>query len=256
MLRMLSIFAICSLACAPARAQDDAGELPAAFSSDRPGFANTPAIAARERITTELGVLAAFGDPAQGMLPLLSLRAGIFDWLELRWRGPNAVASFEDEVRFGIDDPIAGFKIGGLLHETVSISSVWEVSIPIGTDGFGREEATWRADVQLEWRFWGPLSVTPNAVASIVLTTDETGATQRIFEGGGSLKVSWRILDVLTVFAQSYVLVSEVSRARVAIGGGIAWLALPNVQIDASFDASVTRQGIPPTVQAGTTILW
>lgn len=241
-----------------ARAQDD-GMLPATFSSDRPGFANTTRVAARERLTTELGVSASFEDGEQrGRLPNLSLRTGLFDWLELRVRGPNGIGVFDATGdRFGVGDPFVGFKIGGPLDETVLISSVWEVSLPIGTDGFGSPEAEWRADVQLAWNFWGPLWIVPNAVASVRADADETtGETLRYFEGGGSLKFVWQIIDVLGMYVQSYALVSARSDWRVQVGGGLYWLITPHVQVDASFDSRVTDQGDAPTAAIGATVLW
>ncbi len=245
------------LAAAPARAQTE-GELPAAFSSDRPGFANTTAVAARGRLITELGVSVAIDDPVQVSLPSLSMRTGVFDWLELRVWAPNGVGVFgQPDPTFGIADPVVGFKIGGVLTDTVAVSSVWEVSLPLGTDGFGQSEATVRGDVQLDWRFFGPLVLTPNAVASIQVEPDAvTGETVRFFEGGGSLKLTWEILDVLAVFVQSFVLASDRYDVRVAVGGGVYGRVAPNAQVDASFDAGVTDGALPPTVRAGTTILW
>lgn len=245
----------------PALAQENAteeGELPASFSSDRPGFANTTGIAARARLTTEGGVSATFGDPAfTGALPNLSIRTGVFDFLELRVRGPSGIAIFDGRPTMGLSDPIVGFKIGGRLHESVSMSSVIEVSLPIATDGFGAPEATYRADLNLDWRVWGPITITPNFVASVLAEADPVdGSTARFFEGGGSLKVTWQVIDVLYLFVQSYVLRSERSDWRAQVGGGLGWMAAPNVQVDASFDAAVTEQGDPPTAGIGTTILW
>lgn len=257
---LLAIATLVAIA-SPAAAQESAdpeGELPAAFSSDRPGFANTTAVAARGRLTTEAGISASFGDPAfRGALPNLSLRAGVFDFLELRVRGPSGIAIFDGGPTVGIDDPIVGFKIGGRLHENVSISSVFEVSLPIATDGFGSPEATYRADLNLAWRVWGPIVLGANVVASVLAQPDPLfGGTSRFFEGGGSLKARWHVLDVLALFVQSYVLRSERSDWRVQVGGGLAWMAAPNVQVDASFDAAVTEEGDPPTARIGTTILW
>ncbi len=246
-------------AAAPiARAQSDEGEPPAAFSSDRPGFANATAIAARARLTTELGASVTIEDAPVLLLPDLSLRTGVFDWLELRARGPNVVGVFEEpDARFGIDDPIVGIKIGGRLAETAAISSVLEVSIPIGTDDFGSPEASWRADAQIDWPFWGPLTLTPNGFASVLSTLDATGQTVRYVEAGGSLKLTWQALDVLAFFVQSYAIASELRDLRVAVGGGLFWRVAPNVQVDASFDAGVTEDDtIPPTAMVGTTILW
>jgi hypothetical protein len=264
----LFAFALSLLALAPTARAQDVSDLPATFTSDRPGFANTSGVAARGRLTTELGVSAGFDDDTQvGVLPNLSMRVGVFDWLELRVRGPNAVGVFGAlGDTFGIDDPVVGFKIGGPLHETLSISSVWEVSAPLGTDGFGAPEATWRADIQADWNFWGPLTLTPNAVASVQAGVDPlSGETARFFEGGVSLKLTWAILDVLAVFVQSYVLAAEdvpaaqvlaLDEWRVQVGGGLMWMVAPNVQVDASFDTRVTDQGVPPTPAIGTTILW
>lgn len=240
-----------------ARAQDD-GELPATFSSDRPGFANSTAIAARARLTTELGASVEIDDEPLARLPHLSLRAGLFDWLEARVRGPNALGLFgSPEATFGVDDPFVGLKVGGRPAEAVAISSVLEISIPIGTEPFRAPEATWRADVQLDWRFWGPLTVTPNGFAAVLARIDDDGQTERWVEGGGSLKLTWRALDVLAFFAQGYVIASERRDLRVAVGGGVMWMVAPNVQLDASFDAGVTDgDTVPPTARAGATVLW
>lgn len=240
-----------------AHAQDDA-ELPATFTSDRPGFANTTGIAAQGRLTTELGASVEFGDEPVGALPLLSMRFGVFHWLEARVRGPNAVGVFADAgERFGVDDPSVGFKVGGQLHETLAISSVWEVSVPLGTDGFGAPEAGWFADIQADWSFWGPLTLTPNAVAHVVAAVDgATGETVRYFEGGGSLKLTWQMIDVLSVFVQSYAIASEARDLNVSVGGGLMWMVAPNVQVDAQFNAGVTDRGEDPTAGIGTTILW
>lgn len=250
-------------ATAPAVAQDE-GELPATFTSDRPGYAFTDAVATVGRLTTEMGLAASFGvrdgEPMQGVLGNLNLRFGVYDWLELRLRGPNVVGVFPPDsgAYYGVSDMVAGFKVGGRPHETVGISSVWELSVPIGTDGFGAPEAQWHADVQLTWNFWGPLSVTPNAVAEIITEGVDpvSGETVRIFEGAFSLKVSWQIIDVVTVFVQSFVEKSETSDWRAHVGGGVIWMVLPNLQVDATFDSRVTEQGDDPVVNAGTTILW
>ena len=247
------------LAPASAAAQDE-GVLPPGFSSDRPGFANTSAVAAREHLTTEIGVVGAFEDPvSSGVFPNLSMRVGLFEWLEARVRGPFGVMLVDDgDATFGLADPWLGFKVGGRLADSLSVSSVFEVSIPIGTDGFGAPEALFFADLNVDWSFWGPLTLTPNAVASVIFTDPDpvTGEVRRQFEGGFSLKLTWQIIDVVGVYVQSYVLASETSDWRVQVGGGLMWMVAPNVQVDASFDIGVTEQGDPPTAGLGTTILW
>ncbi|MFK7989710.1 MAG: transporter [Sandaracinaceae bacterium] len=242
-------------------AQDNAASpsLPATFTSDRPGFANTTGVAAVGRLTTELGVSAAFDDVApEGSLPQLSLRVGVFEWLEARWRGPNGVGDFgPGGPRFGLSDPSVGFKLGGRLAENVTISSVWEVSMPLGTDDFGSPEAEFFADVNLAWGFWSPLSLTVNAVAMVLTSQDGAGETRRLFDGGGSIRFDWQIIDVFGVFVQSYVLKSEVSDWRVQVGGGLYWQVAPTVQLDAHFNTGVTAgDDEPPTAQLGTTVLW
>jgi len=242
----------------PTVADAQEGTLPPTFTSDRPGFANTTGVAAVEHLTTELGVGASFGDVPEGNLPNLSMRVGLLEWLEARVRGPNGAGVFSDPgPEFGLTDPSVGFKIGGRPLDTLAISVDWEVSLPIGTDGFGAPEADFFADFNLDWTFWGPLTVTPNLVAAVLSYVDETtGETRRLFEGGGSLKLTWQIVDVFAIFVQSYVLASEISDWRVQVGGGLMWMVAPNVQVDASFDAAVTEQGDPPTAGVGTTILW
>lgn len=244
----------------PAAAQDDEeGRLPASFTSDRPGFANSSSVAARERLTTELGVSASFTEDAQsGALPLLSMRTGLLDWLELRVRGPSGVVQLDDTGdAWGLSDPVVGFKVGGSLHESLGMSLVWEVSVPLGTDGFGAPEATWFAGLQASWNLWGPLYLTPNAVATIDARVDElTGETVRIFEGGFSLKFTWVFLANVAAFVQSYTLKDELSDWRVQVGGGLSWRITPVWQVDVSFDSRVTEQGDAPTAQLGTTILW
>lgn len=194
-----------------------------------------------------------------GELPRLSLRAGVFEWLELRLMAPNAVGVFDGSgASFGLGDPWLGFKIGGQIHESVAISSVWQVSVPLGTDGYGAPEAQWFADFNLDWNFWGPLTLTPNAVASVVVGTDEsTGRATRHFDGGGSLKFTWQVIDTVGIYVQSYVLKGEVTDWRVQVGGGVTWMVAPNVQVDLNFDTGVTSgSDQPPTVGAGTSILW
>lgn len=234
------------------------GELPAAFSSDRPGFARDTAVAPRGRLITELGATVSIDDPVEVGLQSLSLRAGLLEWLELRVGGPDAVGVLsQPDPTFGVGDPRVGFKLGGVLAESVAVSTVWEVSLPLGTDGFGQREAGLRADLQLDWRFFGPLILRPNAVGAVQASVDPTtGETTRSFEGGGSLGLTWEILDVLAVFVQSFALASERHGARVVIGGGLYWRVAPNAQLDASFDAGVTEGALPPTARAGTTILW
>jgi hypothetical protein len=244
-------------AARPALAQDVEGELPAAFTSDRPGFAPSAHVAARERITTELGASVLIDDPIELRLPRLTLRAGLFGWLELRATTPDAIGRFAGDASFGVGDARAGFKIGGLVHESVSISTVWEASFPTATDGFGREEVELYAQASLEWRIWGPLSLLPHVFGSVLAITDDMGQTARVFEGGGSLRFTWRIIDVLFVFVEGFVIASEVDDLRGGVGGGVAWLVLPNVQLDASFRTGVTDAlDPPPIVNAGVTVLW
>ncbi|MEZ4338346.1 MAG: transporter [Sandaracinaceae bacterium] len=234
------------------------GTLPPTFTSDRPGFANTTGVAAREHLTAEMGVSASFGDTPSGALPNLSLRTGLFDWLEARVRGPSAAGVFPASgAVFGMSDPSLGFKVGGRLADSLTMSLDWEVSLPLGTTGFGAPEATFFADLNADWNFWGPLTLTPNLVASVLADVDATtGETVRWFEGGGSLKLTWQVIEVLGLFVQGYAIASERADLRVTIGGGIYWMVAPNVQVDASFDAGVTDGGDPPTVGLGTTILF
>lgn len=117
--------------------------------------------------------------------------------------------------------------------------------------------ATFFTDLNLEWAFWGPLTIVANLIATVLAEVDPpTGDTVRQFEGGGSLLFGWQVIDVLGLFVQSYVLKSETSDWRVQVGGGVTWMVAPNVQIDVSFDVGVTDEGDLPTVGLGTTILW
>lgn len=242
-----------------AGAQEEQGLLPPAFSSDRPGFANSTAVAARDHLTAEAGISAAFDEAApSGALPNLSLRVGVLQWLELRVRGPNAVGVFSSGGdRFGMGDPRVGFKLGGSVAESLALSSVWEATLPVGTDDFGASEAHFSADLTADWNFWGPLTLTPNAVAAVITDVDPmTLETVRVFEGVLSLKVSWQILDVLGVYVQSYALASERSPWRIQVGAGLMWMVTANVQVDASFDMGVTDASDPPSVAVGTTVLF
>ncbi len=256
--RFVRFVGVLLVASSAGGAAAQAGTLPPTLTSDRPGFANTTGVAAREHLTAELGVSASFGDTPEGSLPNLSLRTGLFDWLEARARGPSAVGVFPSSGPvFGADDPFLGFKIGGRLADSVAMSVDWEVSLPIGTDGFGAPEATFFTDLQVDWTFWGPLTLTPNLVASVLAEVDATtGETVRFFEGGGSLKFTWQVIEVLGLFVQGYAIASERADLRVAVGGGLFWRVAPNVQVDASFDAGVTDGGDPPTAGLGTTILF
>ncbi len=253
-----AIFAL--LLSAPAQAQQDEGELPPVFSSDRPGFANTTAVAARGHLTTEFGANVQLGDPTTTVdLPNLWFRTGILDWLEARVRAPDAYGVFQQGATpsYGLDDPAVGFKVGGSVADGVAISSDWEVSLPLGTDGFGANEPELRADAQMDWNFWGPLSLTPNVVASVRVAQDPmTGRSVRYFQGGGSLKLTYQILDVLAVFVQGYSIASDQKPLSVVVGGGIYGMVMRNWQLDASFNAGLMSQDMPPTVSAGTTVLW
>lgn len=244
------------LAAAPAAAQDD-GALPATFSSDRLGFANSTSTAPVARLITELGVSASFEEEATiGELPHLVLRFGLFDWLEGRVRAPNGVGYFApSDPIFGLSDPWLGIKLAGRLHEQVSISSDIEVSIPLGTGIARRPEAELFMDLNLDWRFFGPLTLTATGVIRSV-SAWAAGASVRYFDGGASLKLSWQVIDVLTLFVQSYALANDHTDWRVQVGGGLAWRVAPNAQLDASFDIGVTDAGDPPLAQLGATILW
>lgn len=249
--------ALVLLAPSGATAQQE-GVLPPTLTSDRTGFANTTGVAARGHLTTEFGVEASLGEIPEGSFPNLSMRIGLFDWLEARVRGPQGLGVFEGAgPRFGVGDPWVGFKLGGRPAESLAMSVDWELSIPIATDGFGAPEATFFADLNVDWNFWGPLTLSPNLVASILADTDPiTLLTVRYFEGGGSLKFTWQVLDLLGLYVQGYVLKSESSDWRVQVGGGLLWMVAPDAQIDASFDAGVTTEGAPPTAAIGATILW
>ena len=233
---------------------------PPVFSSDRPGFSNTTTVAAVGHLTSELGLAASFDDDQRTLaLPNLSLRVGLLDWLEARVLGPSGVLVFADgaDARGGAGDPSVGFKIGGRPVEALALSMDWEVSLPLGTDGFGAPEAGFFADLNADWSVWGPLTLTANLVASVSSALDEaTGETRRLLEGGGSLAFSWQALDVLGLYVQSYALKQEGGVWRVHLGGGLTWRVAPRVQLDLSADARLTDQGDPPTLGAGTTILW
>jgi len=252
------IASLLAAACPGFAAAQEAGDLPPTFTSDRPGFASGTGVAAREHLTMEAGVSASFGDVPEGSLPNISLRAGLFDWLEARVRAPSGVGVFAPGGSvFGLSDASMGFKLGGRLADNLSMSVDWEISLPIATDGFGSPEATLFADLNIDWGFWGPLTLTPNFVALVLADTDATtGETVRYFEGGGSLKLTWQIIEVFGLYVQSYVLKSETSDWRVQVGGGLFWMVAPNVQIDASFDAGVTTEGDAPTAAIGTTMLF
>lgn len=255
---MILLVASVALVAAPAAAQDEQGQLPPAFSSDRPGFANSTRVAARGHLTTELGVDVQIDDTTVVDLPNLWFRTGILEWLEARVRVPNAIGLFDGTgATFGVDDPVVGFKIGGAVADTVSISSDWEISLPVGMDGFGASEPELHAEAQLKWTIFGPLSIVPNAVADVRVVEDPTtGELVRYFRGGGSLQVAWQIIDVLTVFVQSVVLGSDRLPLSVMVGGGVAAMVMPIWQIDASFNTGVLEQDMPPTVSAGTTVLF
>lgn len=237
------------------------GRLPAAFSSDRPGFANTPQIAAVARLTTEMGADAVIGDgpgEPRGQLPNLRLRVGLFDWLEARAILPSAVGDFgAGGPNFGLSDMVVGIKAGSPLAEGLLAAMVWDFTLPTATSGYGAPEALVTGEVILHWDFWGPLSLTPQATFTIDAILDEaTGQTVRRFVGAFSLRFSWQIIDVLGVFVQSYATAGQDQPWGAHVGGGVYWQALPNWQLDAFFDSRVTDEGDPPTVHAGTTILW
>ncbi|MGF1468918.1 MAG: transporter [Sandaracinaceae bacterium] len=248
------------LAPGPAHAQRPEGEPPATFTSDRPGFANTPGVAARGRLTTELGLALVLAEQETELfLPTLSLRTGLFEFLEARVLALGGRARFPSDGgdRWGVGDVIVGFKIGGPLDDVVALSSVWSVRLPTGSDGFRALGTELRADLNVAWAFWGPLSLTPNAVVEVLVEDDAGGARRRVVALLGSLKLSWQLLPVLGLFVQSFARYEEAADdVRVQVGGGIFWMAAPNWQLDAEFNSRVTDQGSLAILSLGTTVLW
>lgn len=243
---------------AAARAQTE-GQLPAELTSDRPGFANTTQTAAVAHLTTEFGLTAQLDDDAEGTIPNARLRAGVLDWLELRLILPSIVGDFgPGGPNYGLGDMRLGFKAGSALHDTVDIATNWAFSMPTATTGFGAPEVEVTGEVILDWHFWGPLTLTPQAIFTIEADVDPMmpDETRRAFVGAFSLRVTWQIIDELGVFAQSYAKAGEDVDWGVHVGGGVFWLVLPNWQVDAFFDSRVTENGDPPLLQAGTTLLW
>ncbi len=255
-----ALLASALLAASGSATAQEQGQLPAAFTSDRPGFANTTQTAAVAHLTTEMGLTAVLIDPRVGALPNARLRVGALEWLEARLILPSAVGYFgAGGPIFGLSDMVVGFKAGSALADTVDIATVWDFSMPTATDGadFGAPEVEVTGEVILDWAFWGPLTFTPQAIFTIVADEDPmTGETVRSFVGSFSVRFTWQIIDELGVFVQSYATAGETVPWGVHAGGGVFWQALANWQLDAFFDTRVTDEGDPPTLRAGTTILW
>lgn len=235
------------------------GQLPPEFTSDRPGFANTTQTAAVGHLTTELGIDAFLGDEMSGALPNARLRTGVLEWLELRLILPSAIGNFgTGGPNYGLGDMSVGFKAGSALHDTVDIATNWDFSLPTATTGFGAPEVQVTGEVILDWNFWGPLTLTSQAIFTIQAAEDPMmpDETVRSFVGAFSLRVTWQIIDEVGAFVQSYASAGENVDWGVHVGGGVYWLILPNWQIDAFFDSRVTENGDDPTLRVGTTLLW
>lgn len=241
----------------PAEAQGPDGG--AELSSDRPTFASTTATSPAGRLTTELGVAATFDTPIGLTLPNASLRLGALPWLEVRLGGMDAVFSFDDTVGtdFGISNLRLGTKFGGSPIDGLAIASVIEVRLPTATDGFGAPEAVPSIELVIDYAVTSWMTVTANAIARVRATYDETVMdTVRFAAGLAGLAFMVTPTDRLSVFIQSYVKSTERDDLSVVLGGGLTYLVLPRMQIDAGFDSRVTDNGQPPTVNVGTTFLY
>ncbi|MBW2461181.1 MAG: transporter [Deltaproteobacteria bacterium] len=241
----------------PAKAQGPDGG--AELTSDRPTFASTTGTSPAGRLTTELGVAVTFADNLVLDLPNASLRLGALPWLEVRLGGMNAVFRFDDTAGtdFGIETLRVGTKLGGSPIPGLAIATILEIRLPTATDGFGAPEAVPSFELIIDYALTNWLTVTANGTGRVRATYDDvTMETERFPAGLAGLAFMAATTDRLSLYMQGYVKSTDRHETAVVVGGGLTYLVLPRMQIDAGFDSRVTDTGPAPTVRAGTTFLY
>lgn len=248
---------------------DRAEAAPWDFSSDRPGIANTTAIAPRHHLISEWGMSFRYAKgQSQLVLPALQLRGGLLEWLELRFKlpapswGPSLQGPPRDGVdlrHFGLADPTVGFKVGGKLNRRLHLSSVTDISLPLGSAGSSSERAGVRVDLNVGWQALSWLTLVPNLILQSQAPAAAPGAaatknTPRAAWFTGSLAAWGQINRRWSAFVQSYATATKGQKLRVAVGGGATFMASDRLQVDLGADAFVTTK--TPTIEMSAGASW
>ena len=216
-----------------------------AFSSDRPGYANSTSVAPVLRPITELGGTVAWDpdDGTAGTFPDLRIRMGVSRWLELRVDAPTV--AFDDPIGFG--DLTLALKLGSPVGRAFAVSVIPSVSIPVGTaDGraSGRLELNWSATA-------GIVGFAGNFAASVVSVMDE-----RRVRGEGSFALSVQAMAILGIYVQTFALWTDGADPLPYAGAGVYLQAHPRVQTDLYVDVGLTDDATRLVVGAGLSVLW
>lgn len=237
-MRALCFLLVCTAAL-PVRADD-------AFSSDRPGYANSTSVAPVLRPITEFGGTVAWDpdDGTAGTFPDLRIRMGATRWLELRVDVPTVL--FDDPMGFG--DLTLALKLGSPVAGTFAVSVIPSVTIPVGTnDGrtTGRLELNWSASA-------GIVGFGGNFAASVVTNAMD----ERRLRGEGSLAIGVQVSSMLGLYVQAFMLWTEDEDPLPYAGLGAYLQAHPRVQTDLYVDVGLTDDTTRLVIGAGVTVLW
>lgn len=234
----------------------------APLSSDRPGFSSSTAVVKPSRVVMEMGLSSSpFVDGHPTSAPQLSLRVGLNRWLELRVRAPNFVLQSIDDgdvldvLDLSLSDPSVGFKLARSVGPKLHISSVSEISIPVGTAPSGAARPQYQLDFNLGWQPVPSLTINPNAVVATQWRGDRVNGSHTL-KAAASLATYWSINDKLTTYGLVYSWFQKPSEKNLQLGAGLAYLLGPDTQVDFSFDVPVLSSAKSLVLNLGMTRRW
>lgn len=234
----------------------------APLSSDRPGFSSSTAVVAPKRVVLEMGLSSSpFADQPETSAPQLSVRVGVTRWLELRWRGPNFVlqsvheGDIYDKLELSLADPVLGFKLARSISPKLHISSVSEVSLPIGSAPSSSARAQYQLDFNLGWQPIPSLTINPNALVATRWDGDWLTGNHSL-RIAASLAAFWSINDKLTTYGLVYSWFQKPYRENLQLGAGVAYLLSADTQVDFSFEIPVLTSAKGSVLNVGMTRRW
>lgn len=216
----------------------------APLSTDRPGFSNGTSVVEPSHMVFELGISASpFSSSHATATPELSMRLGINRWLELRWQAPNLVfqginGQQGKTLDISLSDPSLGFKIARSFGTQIQVSSVTQVSIPLGTAPAGAPKAQYFLDFNLAWQALDTLAIVPNAVITTQWSGDPTQGSHELL-GALSLAANWSVNRQLATYVQSVAWFQKPYQENLVLGAGLAYLIRADAQFDFYVDVPV-----------------
>jgi hypothetical protein len=199
----------------PAHAQD-------AIDTNRPGFSSSPYVLATGMWQIESGIDYDDDTPSSVTLPLVVLRYGVADEMELLvdWGGFRRDSGGGSSAN-GITDASVGVKFQVTDDENLAVAMLVDVSVPVGSSEFSSD--SWDPAVGVAWQYSG--SLTWAGTAQITRQSGNYG-----FDNG--VKLVFAPLGAGSAFVEWEANLPDSGGATHALNGGYLWLRTPNAQFD------------------------